>query len=89
MKEIGATKKELLLFFILILSIFIFSGCIGLNNGRVSCISEPNCLAGHLLNNGVCLKCGEANLPCCDKDAAGYECEENLSCNLGFCGKNK
>ncbi|RLC36553.1 hypothetical protein DRH27_05040 [Candidatus Falkowbacteria bacterium] len=59
------------------------------NNGKVSCISEPYCLTGHLLNNDVCLKCGEANLPCCDKDDNGYECNEdkNLTCELGFCSK--
>ncbi len=62
------------------------------SNGLLACLSQPNCLAGHLFNNGYCFRCGDINQPCCDnKLATGYICnsDKNLKCDKGFCGSIK
>ncbi len=58
--------------------------------GRVSCKSEPFCEEGNLLNNDLCLSCGNLNQPCCSTSTfSSYVCNpsENLNCNAGFCSE--
>ena len=54
-------------------------------DGVNACASEPFCNSGTLNNNGVCSQCGGLNQPCCDEKSCNLE--ENLVCELGFCGK--
>ena len=50
---------------------------------RAACQGEPACSADHLLNNGLCYRCGDFNQPCCE-----YGCSPaDLECSLGFCVK--
>lgn len=50
------------------------------------CQSEPKCLEGNLEAGGICISCGLANQPCCQKDGKPYCREDQLACELGFCG---
>jgi hypothetical protein len=60
-------------------------------NGRAACVEAPFCNEGHLLNNGICYRCGGFNQPCCLKTSyegtTKYCLEEGLACKLDFCSR--
>jgi hypothetical protein len=53
--------------------------------GGVSCNSKPECDMSHLLNNGVCLPCGNYNQPCCKNEESNFCNKADLNCTAGFC----
>lgn len=55
-------------------------------DGKRACPNEPYCQTGNLHNNNNCLRCGQANQPCCDS-GADFTCDpkSGLKCKLGFC----
>jgi hypothetical protein len=56
-------------------------------DGLVACQNEPKCGLNYLLNNNFCLKCGEANQPCCQDKNKQPVCAaaKGLICDKGFC----
>lgn len=60
-------------------------------NGNEPCVVEPKCNDNHLLNNGICYRCGGFNQPCCQnvtpEGTEKYCVEDDLECKLDFCSK--
>jgi len=56
-------------------------------NGLIACQGESGCVAGQLLNNNICYKCGGSNQPCCRNQKNEQICDskDQLTCDLGFC----
>lgn len=56
-------------------------------DGQNACAGETKCAPNHLLNNGICYRCGGSNQPCCRNERGEQSCdsEQNLVCELGFC----
>jgi len=53
-----------------------------------TCSVGPACNKGNILNNNICLPCGEYNTPCCNETAGvDYQCSPSsrAACSLGFC----
>lgn len=53
--------------------------------GGVACAKSPACDVGHLLNNGICLPCGDYNQPCCKNEEKIFCNQSDLECMAGFC----
>jgi hypothetical protein len=58
-------------------------------DGETACTSKERCAKEHLLNNGICYRCGGINQPCCRDEQGEQSCNEEagLICELGFCVK--
>jgi hypothetical protein len=56
-------------------------------DGQSACNGVRQCAPNHLLNNGICYRCGSLNQACCRDEQGAQSCngKPGLVCELGFC----